>query len=232
MNALFGRLYAWTARRLKHPNAALRVFVDKDLEVEPAFVCGGRVFYRFKDWTKIPAHRAMAMQSAANEMRMNMTLDELSSFCKLVDGHLNGSVSRTELSKELFVVYDRLKWALEPYCLMKLAAATFFDEYDSPFMHTTVSERRKIDFWCRHAHEGFFLTWPLESWLNWEMDLRRSFLPYLSAAAEKSLSACDARITRLKDLGLNDHAKRLSYQAAALRELLRRIGGPLSSGAS
>ncbi|MCS7086709.1 MAG: hypothetical protein NZ534_11625, partial [Bacteroidia bacterium] len=161
LNYVFGRLYALTARWCLHPNDALRVFASEGLEVEPAFVAGGKVFYRFSNPEQTPAHRAAAMQAAAKELDMGVSREELLAFLKLVDDHLNKKVSATELSKALFVIHDKTKWAVEPYCLMKLAAATFFAADESPFYHTEVAARKKIELWSKNAHENFFLTWPL-----------------------------------------------------------------------
>jgi len=226
LNFVFGRLYSWTARRCAHPNHpafALGALIPNP-EVEPAFVAGGVVYYRFKDSFDVPSHRAAAMTQAARELSMGVTKEELEVFLQLCKDFADGKVKTSDFVLRTNVMADKVKWAVEPLALMRLAAATFFDEHESPYYHSEKYAEKKMERWAKLAHENFFLAWPIGKWTLFGDEWKEFFPSYLTAASKKSLAHLKALERVAKDRGMSEHEQKLRYATEMLQTLTSSIG--------
>jgi len=230
LNFLAGRFYSWTAKRCAHPNHpafALGSLIPNP-EVEPAFVAGGRVYYRFKDTMDVPSHRAAAMTQAARELDMGVTKEELEVFLTLCEDFANGKVPNVKFVNVLISLKEKTKFAVEPLALMRLAAATYFDENESPYFYSESYAEKKMKRWASLAHENFFLAWPIGRWTRFGDDWKAFFPSYLSQAATKSAGFLRELERVANERGMSEHAKKL--QSAT--ETLQALSSSIASGST
>lgn len=132
-------------------------------QVEEAFTCGGKRFYRFKDEFRMSTGRYKYYYSTLRELDLKISIKDLEKFIEVFEGILNGGSKKKEVKmgdlwKMLFNLKSRVALAFDISTVKRLAAVAYFDETEDL---TTFSEEygdEKIALWEKHNVEDFFLT--------------------------------------------------------------------------
>ena len=132
-------------------------------QVEEAFTCGGKRFYRFKDEFRMSTGRYKYYYSTLRELDLKISIKDLEKFIEVFETILNGGGKKKEVKmgdlwKMLFNLKSRVALAFDTSTVKKLAAVAYFDDTEDL---TTFSEEygnEKIALWEKHNVEDFFLT--------------------------------------------------------------------------
>jgi len=158
-----------TARWNAGLSLARKYFPDSHFVIEKAFTIAGVDYFQFSSFADIPGGRGFWTGAFWNEYQMRCTLEYLLKHCEVTDKILK---NKKEINiYELKLLNDQLKERLEMNfdvdCMYKLASVTFFDKNESPINYDVKYNRKKIEFWKKHAKvEDFFLSEPLLNHLN------------------------------------------------------------------
>lgn len=137
--------------------------MDFKTQVEEAFTCGGKRFYRFKDEYRMPTGRYKYYYSTLRELELKISITDLEKYIEVFESILNGGGKKKEIKigdlwKMLFNLKSRVALAFDISTVKKLAVIAYFDESEDL---TTFSEeygKEKIALWEKHNVEDFFLT--------------------------------------------------------------------------
>lgn len=136
---------------------------DFSSQVEEAFTCGGKRFYRFKDEFRMSTGRYKYYYSTLRELDLKISITDLEKFIEVFETILNGGGKKKEIKigdlwKMLFNLKSRVALAFDVSTVKKLAAVAYFDDTEDL---TTFSEEygnEKVKLWEKHNVEDFFLT--------------------------------------------------------------------------
>lgn len=136
---------------------------DYAVQVEEAFTCAGRRFYRFKDEFRMSTGRYKYYYSTLRELELKISINDLHKYIETFEAILNGGGKKKEIKigdlwKMLFNLKSRVELAFDVSTVKKLAAIAYFDETEDL---TTFSEEygeEKLKLWEKHNVEDFFLT--------------------------------------------------------------------------
>lgn len=166
-------------------------------QVEEAFTCAGKRFYRFKEEVRMPAGRYKCYYAALREMDMHASIETLQKYVDAFENILNGANSKTsirlgELWKLVWNLKTIIALGFEPNLVKNLAAVAYFDESEDLTTYDQKYGEAKVKLWEEHNIRDFFLTKPIGE------------LSGLSSLSPESLEASlTERMEWLKELDLN-----------------------------
>lgn len=141
---------------LNHPDLAPNI--------EFAFSCKGRKYYKFVKDFQMPVGRYKYAEAYLYEAELRMDLKRLNQYCDALLKELDGAAGQiriTHLSKIVWAIQSRCKLAFSPETIERLASAIYFDEHEDLSDLSEEYAQKKIEFWRKHQFVGFFLTRPL-----------------------------------------------------------------------
>lgn len=141
-------------------------YADFAPNVEEAFTCGGKRFYRFKEEYEMPAGRYKYFFHFLTETTMHADLATLKKYVEAFKNILNGAnpkkgIQLGELWKLLINLETRLALDLDPALVKRLATVTYFDETEDLITYDKDHGDAKIKLWEDHNIHDFFLTKPI-----------------------------------------------------------------------
>lgn len=156
-----------------------------------AFSVADRHYFRFDDPLNTPYDRALKCLVYYKELDMNCDRAFIEAHTQAFDNALSKPTINIDTLVELKKLNDQLKQRLqlpkEPDLLYKMAAVTFFDQYENPYSYEFKYGEAKIKHWKNNISlPDFFLQKPL-------MEL----IPYLKHAGEnlEQFSQMTQRVT-------------------------------------
>lgn len=133
--------------------------------VEEAFTCGGKRFYRFHAEYEMPAGRYKYFYFYLREAAMHASLETLRKYVEAFKAVLNGVVKKGGAQGDLW----KLVWNLEtivkldfdPELVKRLASVAYFDETEDLITYDKAYGEEKIKLWDDHKLHDFFLMSPI-----------------------------------------------------------------------
>lgn len=138
-------------------------------QVEFAFECGGKKFYRMSNEYRLPTGRYKWLAAALEEVELRMNLKTLEAYLDEMEKNLNGKKGDINLGKVWQIIYamrTRTKLAFEPDTIKRLASVVYFDASEDLRDWDKKYAEEKIALWDKHESYAFFLTSPIEELLN------------------------------------------------------------------
>lgn len=124
--------------------------------IDKVFTIGKKVFYQFKDISKIKCERALVSNDAYNELSMGATRDFLTKHTEAVDKLLNSNKIDIFQIKTLNTqLQERLQLIYETDLIYKIASIVFFTKDEDPYQYDDLLGREKIDLF-KSQGDGFF----------------------------------------------------------------------------
>lgn len=172
-------------------------YADFAPNIEEAFTCGGKRYYRFKEEYEMPAGRYKYFFFFLKEMTMHASLETLQKYVDAFKKILNGAnpkkgIDLGDLWKLVWNLETIVKLDFDPQLVKKLASVAYFDDSEDLITYDPEYGKAKIKFWEDHNIHDFFLTKPIGD------------LTGLSSLSVESLEEClTQRMEILKDLDSN-----------------------------
>lgn len=135
-------------------------------QVEEAFTCGGKRFFRFKEEFRMPAGRYKYYYAALREMEMHASLETLSKYVQAFENILNGAnpkrgIQMGDLWKLVWNLKTIIDLAYDPQLVKNLACVAYFDETEDLTTYSEAYGKEKLKLWEDHGLRDFFLTKPI-----------------------------------------------------------------------
>lgn len=130
--------------------------------IEPVFSIAGKVYYRYKDISKVKNQRALTTNDFYNELYMHATRDFLIKHCEAMDTVLtnNTKIDIGKLFKLNQQLQERLEMIYEVDIIYKVASVVFFTKDESPLDYDDLLGREKIALFKQQDKDdpkmGFF----------------------------------------------------------------------------
>jgi hypothetical protein len=152
-----------------------QVFPEARHVIVPAFVVGGRQYYRFDDHLNVPYNRALSCLVYYRELEMNISHEFLVQHLDAIDKILKKNPIDIFKVKSLNdQLRQRAELPKDPELLYKLASVIFFDKDEKPEQYEWEYAKKKIAFWKEQTSlSDFFLQKPI-----------KELIPYLQFAEE------------------------------------------------
>jgi hypothetical protein len=172
-------------------------YADFAPNVEEAFTCGGKRYYRFKEEYEMPAGRYKYFFYFLKEMNMHASLETMEKYVVAFKNILNATnpkrgIQLGDLWKLVWNMETILKLDFDPALVKKLASVAYFDEGEDLITYDQEYGKAKIKFWEDHKIYDFFLMKPIGD------------LTGLSSLSVDSLEEClNQRMEILKELDSN-----------------------------
>lgn len=152
--------------RVKPRPETTMAFIDFAPNVEEAFTCGGKRYYRFKEEHEMPAGRYKYFFYFLKEMTMHASLETLQKYVEAFKNILNGvnakrGIQLGDLWKLVWNMETIVKLDFDPQLVKKLASVAYFDEDEDLITYDQDYGKAKIKFWEDHNIHDFFLTKPI-----------------------------------------------------------------------
>lgn len=141
-------------------------YPDYAPNIEEAFTCGGRRFYRFKEEYEQPAGRYKYFYAFMREIEMHCSLEKLSQYTEAFEKILNGAnpkkgINLGDLWKLVWNLKTIVALDFDPALVKKLASVTYFDETEDLTTYDMEYGKKKIALWEEHNMHDFFLMSPI-----------------------------------------------------------------------
>lgn len=135
-------------------------------QVEEAFTCGGKRFYRFKEEYRMPAGRYKCYYAAIREMHLHASLETLKKYVTAFKNILNGAnpkkgIELGDLWKLVWNLETIIDLGFDPQLVKNLAAVAYFDETEDLTTYDQKYGDQKLKLWEEHGLRDFFLTSPI-----------------------------------------------------------------------
>jgi hypothetical protein len=163
---------------INHPDVANNI--------EFAFKCGGRSYYRFKSDYLMPVGRYKMVDAYLHEAELRMNLKTLNNYLDEIEKSLNGSKGVVNIGKAFQLLHNmrtRTKdLGFEPQTIKRLASVVYFDDTEDLREYNREHCEAKIKFWEKHDCYDFFLTRPIDELLNVKGISEESLRKYIQEA--------------------------------------------------
>lgn len=124
--------------------------------IEKVFTIGDKVFYRFKDISKMKCQRALTSNDMYNELSMGATRDFLVNHTKAIDTLLDSNKIDIFKIKTLNTqLQERLEMIYETDIIYKIASIVFFTKDENPYEYDDLLGRERVDLF-KSQGDGFF----------------------------------------------------------------------------
>lgn len=159
-------------------------FYDTELDIKPAFVCGGVQYYEVEGLFNAPYKRGMAAADIYEEVQMRVTREYLQLHCDAIQKYLSNpkEINVYEISKLTGELSDRVKWIVSPETLYKLASVVYFDKTEDPHTYSYEKAIKKIKHWKAHGVRDFFLQKPIKKFIPHSELPEEDLLNYIQTA--------------------------------------------------
>lgn len=140
-------------------------------QVEFAFECKGKKYYRMAHEFRLPAGRYKFLDAYLREHEMRMTLPMLETYLDKIEAILNGKAGTIKLSDIAVTVHNmrtHTKLAFLPETIYRLSSVTYFDDSEDLRDYDKTHGEKKIKDWLADGKLAFFLTRPIVELLNLE----------------------------------------------------------------
>lgn len=152
-------------------------------QVEFAFECKGKNYYRMSHEFRLPTGRYKFLDAYLTEHELRMTPKMFHDYLDKIDNQVN----RGELAKIAVTSYNMRTHAnllFVPDTIRKLAAVIYFDETEDLRDYNPDYGQKKIKDWDEDGKYAFFLTRPIVELLNLEGISVTSLQTYIQSAEE------------------------------------------------
>lgn len=150
-------------RRKFKPSPELLFKVDKRHRIVFAFTSDGVDYYMFEKALELSYERALFAHLFYTEFQRGVDDDYIKQHTAAVMKIINSK--RIELTKIYQLeknLQDLCQVAFDPDLIWKIAAVTFFDKHEDPYMYDQVYALKKIERWKKSEDiKSFFLRLPL-----------------------------------------------------------------------
>ena len=140
-------------------------FNREGLIVSHAFTCGGTEYFELDSIYNLPTQRGKAAIQIYEEVRMKCEYEDLLAHTAAVDNLFKGDIKFKELAQLKKLndsLSERLKIAIDPDLIYKLASVVFFNKTESPIIWDAEYAKKKIALWKKHMDvNDFFLSEPM-----------------------------------------------------------------------
>lgn len=146
---------------LRHPDIAPNI--------EFAFECLGKKYYRMAQEFRLPAGRYKFLDAYLQEHEMRMSVDMLNAYIDKIEATINGRAGVIKLSDIAVVAYNmrtHAKLGFMPDNIQRLASVVYFDESEDLRDYDQKYGEKKIKDWLSDGKYSFFLTRPIDELLN------------------------------------------------------------------
>jgi hypothetical protein len=140
-------------------------------QVEFAFECLGKKYYRMAHEFRLPTGRYKFLDAYLQEHEMRMTLPMLEAYLDKIEAILNGKAGIIKISDIAVTVHNmrtHTKLAFLPESVYRLASVSYFDETEDLRDYDKAYGEKKIKDWLADGKLSFFLTRPIVELLNLE----------------------------------------------------------------
>lgn len=173
-------------------------------QVEEAFTCAGKRYYRFTEALRMPAGRHKHYYAAMREMEMHLSLKTLKDYVTAFENILNGAnpkkgIQMGDLWKLVWNLKTIIDLGFDPQLVKHLACVAYFDETEDLTTYSEEYGKQKLKLWEEHNLRDFFLTRPIAEWLNLNSSSGESLEAYLIQAEEIMKELASNLQTVLKD---------------------------------
>jgi hypothetical protein len=154
-------------------------------QVEFAFECGGKEFYRMAHEFRLPTGRYKFLDAFLIEHELRMTPKMFHDYLDRIENQINGRGGVIEISKIAVTVHNMRTHAnllFVPDTIKKLASVVYFDETEDLRDYDADYAKKKIALWETDEQYAFFLKRPIVELLNLEGISVTSLQTYIQSA--------------------------------------------------
>jgi len=174
--------------RKPHTEQAFNIYhPDVNPQIEFAFECKGKQYYRMSHEFRLTAGRYKFLDAFLREHELRMTPKMFNDYLDKIEAQLNGRSGTIELSKIAVMIYNmrsHANLAFLPETIEKLASVVYFDETEDLRDYDPEYGKKKIAEWKEDGQYSFFLTRPIVELLNLEGISVTSLEKYMQSAQE------------------------------------------------
>lgn len=155
--------------------------------IEFAFECGGKKFYRAVKEFVLPAGRYKFIDAFLYEVELRMNLRTLKAYLTDIKKQLDGTQGQINIGKAFQIIYameTRTELGFEPQTVKRLASVVYFDSSEDLREYNAEYCQKKIKFWEDNNCYDFFLTKPISELCNLKGISEESLQTYISSAEQ------------------------------------------------
>jgi hypothetical protein len=142
---------------------------DINPNIELAFECHGKEYYRMKAESRMPTGRYKFIDAYLAEHEMRMTLPMMTAYLDKMEAILNGTAGVIKLGDLHVVVHNMRTHAhlgFDEATIQRLASVVYFDDTEDLRDYDLDYGKKKINEWVKEGKYSFFLTRPIDELLN------------------------------------------------------------------
>jgi hypothetical protein len=176
---LFKKKATEPAYNIHHPDIATNI--------ELAFECGGKKYYRCVKEFILPAGRYKFIDAFLYEVELRMNLKTLKAYIADLKKQLDGSKGQVDLSAAFRIIYameTRTELGFEPQTVKRLASVVYFDATEDLRDYNAEYCNKKIKFWEDNNCYDFFLTRPISELCGLNGISQTSLQTYIAEATQ------------------------------------------------
>lgn len=156
-------------------------------QVEFAFECKGKKYYRMSHEFRLPTGRYKFLDAYLIEHELRMSPKMFHDYLDKIEHDLNGkggTINLTRIAVTLHNMRTHANLLFVPDTIRKLAAVVYFDETEDLRDYSPDYGQKKIADWEAEGKYAFFLTRPIVELLNLEGISVTSLQTYIQQAEE------------------------------------------------
>lgn len=169
-----------------HVEQAFNIYhPDLAPQVEFAFECKGKKYFRMAHEFRMPTGRYKFLDAFLTEHELRMTPKMFNDYLDRIENNLNGKggvIKLTDISVTIWNMRTHANLLFVPDTIEKLASVVYFDDTEDLRDYDPEYAKKKIADWKTDDSYAFFLTRPIVELLNLEGISPTSLQTYIQTA--------------------------------------------------